>query len=57
MSYQEYLDKYFNGVAAEMARFWDKDDQAVQRWKHLTFYVIDGDHVKANKNSVRKVIQ
>ena len=55
MKYKDYLDKYFGGVAADMARFWGKESQEVMRWKNLTFYVVDGDHIKASDKNIRKV--
>lgn len=55
MNYQEYLNEYFGGVASDMAKFWDKADQEIQRWKELKFYVIDGDHVKVSEKNIRKV--
>jgi hypothetical protein len=55
MSYQEYLNEYFDGVASDMAKFWDKLDQEVQRWKDLKFYVIEGNHIKVSEKNIRKV--
>jgi hypothetical protein len=55
MSYQEYLNEHFDGVASEMAKFWDKADQEVQRWKDLTFYVIEGNHIKISEKNIRRV--
>ena len=55
MSYQEYLNEHFDGVASDMAKFWDKADQEVQRWKDLKFYVIEGNHIKISEKNIRRV--